>query len=150
MKIILRFIFFLIQVFQRMNLEEPLNSPKYNIADQHVKKLLNGYELDVKRSSSGHDFTNFPNTNLRIFSTKYYVHLVKSKLRKMPCLTNKEFVFFFNWEILGEKFVDSYLENSWKHVLSSIIDSKLKGSSIQFVFWIKMALVWKYPTNHLE
>ena len=56
-----------------MNLEEPLNSPKYDIADKHVKKLHNGYELDVKRSSSGHVLTNFPSTNLRIFSTKYYV-----------------------------------------------------------------------------
>ena len=42
-------LYFLFQVFQRMNLEEPLNSPKYDIADQHVKKLHNGYELDVKR-----------------------------------------------------------------------------------------------------
>ena len=47
-----------------MNLEEPLNSPKYDIADKHVKKLHNGYELDVKRSSSGHVLTNFPSTNL--------------------------------------------------------------------------------------
>ena len=92
--ILLCFILFLIQVFQRMNLEEPLNSPKYDIADQHVKKLHNGYELDVKRSSSGHVFTNFPSTNLRIFSTKYYVILfilICSKVRKMPCLTNKNF-----------------------------------------------------------
>ena len=38
---------------------------------------------------------------------------------KMPFLTDKEFVFFFNWEIFV-KFVDSYPENSWKHVMNSI------------------------------
>ena len=40
----------------------------------------------------------------------------------MPFLTNKKFVFVFNWEILVKKFVDSYLENSWKHVVNSIKD----------------------------
>ena len=34
----------------------------------------------------------------------------------------KEFVSFFNWELWVKKFVDSYTENSWKHVVSSIID----------------------------
>ena len=49
-----------------------------------------------------------------------------SKLRKkMPFLTNKEFVFFFYWEILVTKFVDLYSENSWKHVVSSIIVKNL-------------------------
>ena len=38
----------------------------------------------------------------------------------MPCLTNKEFVFFFYWKILVKKFVDLDSENSWKHVVSSI------------------------------
>ena len=41
--------------------------------------------------------------------------------KKMPFLTNEEFVFYFNWEILVKKFVVSYLENSWKNVVSSII-----------------------------
>ena len=44
---------------------------------------------------------------------------------KMPFLTNKEFVFFFYWEILVTKFVDLYSENSWKHVVSSIIVKNL-------------------------
>ena len=93
-----------------MNLEEPLNSPKYDIADQHVKKLHNGYELDVKRSSSGHVFTNFPSTNLRVFSTKYNVILFilicwsAQKWEKMPCLNNKEFVVVvFQLRNIGEK-----------------------------------------------
>ena len=41
--------------------------------------------------------------------------------QKLHFFTHKEFVFFFNWEILVAKFVDSYLENSWKHVMNSII-----------------------------
>ena len=48
----------------------------------------------------------------------------------MPFLTNKEFVFFFNWEILVKKYVDSYLESSWKHVVNSIIDDDF-GLSIK-------------------
>ena len=38
---------------------------------------------------------------------------------------NKKLILFFNGSKLrniGEKFVDSYWENSWKHVLNSIID----------------------------
>ena len=60
--------------------------------------------------------------------TKYYVIFVMifsncSKLRRrwMPFLSNREFVIFFKWEILLKKFVDLYLENSWKHVVSSIL-----------------------------
>ena len=32
---------------------------------------------------------------------------------------------FFNWVILVKKYVDSYLESSWKHVVSSIIVNKI-------------------------
>ena len=39
----------------------------------------------------------------------------------MHFLTIKKFLFFFNWEILLKYFLDSYSENSWKHVVSSII-----------------------------
>ena len=45
----------------------------------------------------------------------------------MPFFTNKKIVFFFNWEMLVKEFVDSYLKNSWKHVVSSIIDKKNKN-----------------------
>ena len=45
----------------------------------------------------------------------------------MPFLTNKTFVFFFNWDILVKKLVDSYLENSWKHVVNSITDVFLRS-----------------------
>ena len=51
--------------------------------------------------------------------------------KKMPFLTNKEFVFFFNWEILVKKFVDSYSENSWKHVVNSIIAMISQASEFQ-------------------
>ena len=40
---------------------------------------------------------------------------------KIPFLTNNEFVFFFNWEILVKKIVDLYSKNSWKHVVSSLL-----------------------------
>ena len=79
-------------------------------------------------SSSRHIFTNILNTNLRIFSTKYYVIFVlifsrAQNWEKMSFLPNKEFVVvFFNWEIWVKKFVDSHSENSWKHVVISIID----------------------------
>ena len=39
----------------------------------------------------------------------------------LPFLTNRNFLFFSNWEILVKKFVVSYSKNSWKHVVSSII-----------------------------
>ena len=43
------------------------------------------------------------------------------KWAKIPFLTNNEFVFFFNWEILVKKIVDLYLKNSWKHLVSSLL-----------------------------
>ena len=36
-------------IFQRMNLEEPLNSSKYDICEKHIKKLPNGFDLTVKK-----------------------------------------------------------------------------------------------------
>ena len=36
-------------VFQRINLGEPLKSPRYDIVDLHVKKLPNGADLNVRR-----------------------------------------------------------------------------------------------------
>ena len=55
----------------------------------------------------------------------------------MPFLTNKEFVFFFNWEILVKKLVDLYSVNSWKHVVSSILDHKtLYYDTDPFLFYV--------------
>ena len=56
----------------------------------------------------------------------WFSQMLKTE-KKMPFLTNKTFVFFFNWEILVKKLVDSYLENSWKHVVNSIIDVFLRS-----------------------
>ena len=75
------------------------------------------------RSSSRHVFTNFPNTNLRIFSSKYYAIFVLTfskvqtweRMSLMTLMTNEEFVFVFNWEILVKKFVDSILLTSSKN-----------------------------------
>ena len=81
--------------------------------------------IDENRSSSRHVFTNFANTNLRFFSIYQILCNICSDLlkteKKMPFLTDKEFAFFFNWETLVKKFVDSYSENSWKHVVNSKI-----------------------------
>ena len=44
-----------------------------------------------------------------------------------------EFVFFFDWEILLEKFVDSYLENSWKYVVNSILVDVLNRLRKNFI-----------------
>ena len=50
-----------------------------------------------------------------------YIFLKWSKLRPNAFfLPIRNFFFFFNWEILVKKFVDSYLESSWKHVVNSI------------------------------
>ena len=57
--------------------------------------------------------TNYPNANLWLFSTKYYVIFVlifSNTEEKMRLLTNKKFVFFSNWEI-----VDLY---SWKYKIN--------------------------------
>ena len=72
---------------------------------------------------------NFPNTNLQIFSTKYYVcniyfgFLKCSILRKIASFDqyNKKFILFFQLRNIGKKFVDSCLGNSWKQVVRSII-----------------------------
>ena len=83
------------------------------------------------RSSSRHVFTNFPNTNLRIFQVQiydifrlYYVIFVVifPNNQNWEKMTNKKYFFFFNGDILVKKPLDSYLENSWKHVVSSILD----------------------------
>ena len=115
-------------------LEVKVTSPDYKHFDKETilhdfLERINHYE---KLYGQAHDifFTNFPNPNLQIFSTKYYVILFgfsqKLKTEEKKCFFRPiymEFVFFFNWEILVEKFVDSYLENSWKHVVSSILET---------------------------
>ena len=52
----------------------------------------------------------------------WYFQMLKTE-KNMPFLTNKEFVFLFNWEIWMKKFVDSFLDNSWKHVVNSFKDA---------------------------
>ena len=39
----------------------------------------------------------------------------------MPFLTNKVFIFFFNWEVVVKKCIDSYSKNSWKLVVNSLL-----------------------------
>ena len=50
--------------------------------------------------------------------------MVKTE-KRVPFLTDKDF--FFNWEILVRKFVVSYSENSWKHVMNSLPDLTARG-----------------------
>ena len=70
-------------------------------------------------------FRDFPNTNLRIFSTKYDIIFVlilsnAQNWEKKTFLTNRD-LFPFQLRNIGAKFVDSCLENSWKHVVNSLI-----------------------------
>ena len=86
------------------------------------------------RSSSRHVFTNFPNTNLRIFSSNYYVIFSKAQnWKKLSLMTNNEIVFVFNLRNIGEKFVDLHSENSWKHVVISILVIQLTDDE-KFLF----------------
>mgnify|MGYP007045155870 CR=1 FL=1 len=99
-----------------------------NMANGHCNQQFSiSSHRTTFRSSSRHVFTNFLYTNRRIFSTKYYVTLCNIRLSFLKCskLSRNaffgQFVFFFNWEILVKKFIDSYFENSWKHVVNSIL-----------------------------
>ena len=89
-------------------LEVKVTSPDYKHFDKETilhdfLERINHYE---KLYGQANDifFTNFPNPNLQIFSTKYYVlycldFLKCSKLRGKKCFFRpiyKEFVFFFN------------------------------------------------------
>ena len=67
----------------------------------------------VKLTACFHEFSKYEFTNFlyKILCNTCFDSFKCSKLRKkMPFLTNKELVFFFNWEILVKKFVDSYSE----------------------------------------
>ena len=88
-----------------------------------------GKSIWVKQTTCFHNFPEYESTNFfyQILCNICIDFLTCSKLWKNVFFfyfTNKEFVFFFKWEILMKKLVDSYSENSWKHVVSSIIDSK--------------------------
>ena len=101
---------------------------KVRSTNSHIAKEESALHENIAniRSSSRHVFTNFPTTNLQFFfyqilCSVYFDFLKCSKLRKkLLFLTNKKFVFFFNWEILVKKFLDSHSGNSEKHVVSSI------------------------------
>ena len=88
----------------------------------------------VKLTTCFHEFFKYESTN---FSTKYYITFVlifanPQNWDKLPFVINKEFVFFFNWELLV--FVDSYLEKSWKHVMSSIIVCQWRNITVYNVW----------------
>ena len=102
-------------------------------------------------SSSRHVFTNFLNTNQRIFSTKYYVlhicfyflkwssfllfagdrleHSIVSPLLQMFKTEGKNAFFDQQGICFQKKIVDSYYENSWNYVVSSIIGGRCQSYS---------------------
>ena len=87
--------------------------------DDTINEANDKLDAKIKEhwSSSQHVFTNFSNTNLRIFCAKYCVILFfyfikSSKLKETQFLKNKESVFFFSREIRVKKFVCSYSKNS--------------------------------------
>ena len=74
------------------------------------------------------------NMFLRIFRLQIYEFVIKKyylifllifsnaqNWEKKLFLSNKEIVFFFNSEVLMDKFVFFSSKNSWKHIVSSII-----------------------------
>ena len=117
---------------------------------QRGRCLLSWY-----RSSSWHVLTNFPKTNLRILSAQILCNncldlLNCSKLRKQP----QGFVCFFNRQILERKFVDSCSENSWKHVMNSIIadtrSCQRECRMIEDCKFFTMFGVNDDPTDHMK
>ena len=83
-------------------------------------KLKDNEESGAKkkhRSSSRHIFTNFPNTNLRIFFIKYFVMFVlifsnTQNWRKNIFFSQIRILFSFEIKLFVKQFVVSYSENS--------------------------------------
>ena len=84
-------------------------------------------ETWVKFTTYFHEYSKYESTNFfhqdQILCNICFDFLTCSKLRK-KCLfcPIRVLLLFFNWEIWVKKFVDSHSENSWKHVVISIID----------------------------
>ena len=120
----LRDLFFWIETQEIVSYDlDAFNSHKIGPKIQTALQNSRLFDIKFQRSSSRHVFTNFPNTNLRIFSSNYYVISSKAQnWKKLSLMTNNEIVFVFNLRNIGEKFVDLHSENSWKHVVISILD----------------------------
>ena len=92
------------------------------------------FVLDYQWLNSRHVFINFSNMNNEFFYQILYnicFDFCKcSKLRKIAFFD--QFVFCYNWELLV--FVDSFSENSWKHVLSSIIVCQWRNIAVYNVW----------------
>ena len=91
------------------------------------------------RSSSRHVFTNFPTTNLRFFSTKYYVICIwfdfsYSQNWEKKCLIwpIRNLSSFSTEKYFWKKnlWVCKYSENSWKHVVNSISAMKMLSNAL--------------------
>ena len=102
-------------------------------------------------TGSRHVFTNFLNTSQRIFPSNitwylfWFFQILETEknsffgpIRNLfCCLTEK-----YWWN----KFVDSYLQNSWKHVLSSMIGLTTPTS----IFSNKYIAIWTIMCNIIQ
>ena len=90
------------------------NRKLYSVVEKAtiLEKLLEATQKDKEeRSSSSHVFTNFPNTNLRIFCFQMFCNicfdfLKSSKLRKNQLFWPIRKLFIFSTGELVKKFVD--------------------------------------------
>ena len=74
-----------------------------------------------EKSSSRHVFTNFPNNKSTNFFYQMSFDIFFLYFLKCPKLKKRVFWLSFSTEKYWvKKFVDSYSENSWKHVVISI------------------------------
>ena len=117
---------------------------------QRGRCLLSWY-----RSSSWHVLTNFPKRIYEFFLPKYYVItiLIYSTVQNWEN-NHKEFVCFFNRQMLARKSVDSCSENSWKHVMNSIIadtrSCQRECRMIEDCKFFTMFGVNDDPTDHMK
>ena len=104
----------------------------------------------VKLTTCFHEFSKYKSTNFfyQILDLVWFSQIIKTE-EKMPFLTNKEFVFFFNWEILVKKFVDSYSKKfvkTCRELYTRFWDTALFATSYQagsFVPNLRLQKMWR-------
>ena len=92
------------------------NKKKGKGAEKTIEKTQKKLKSKVKKETGEDDIENIGQAHdmfSRIFRIRIYEFLVlifsnAQNWEKMSYLTNKEFVYFCNWKILGKKIVDLY------------------------------------------
>ena len=96
-----------------------------HIIKEHTVVFLLAMKMwkKVKLTTCFHKFPKYESTNFLcqiICNTICFSQMLKTE-KKTLFLNNKKIIFFFNWEILVKNSSISYSENSWNHVVNSII-----------------------------